>query len=443
MPKWYKALRAPALLAAALATAGPAFAAPSEILSGLSNERCDAASKTVSNGIVFEYAISAFEFSLDLPMEVRTSPARMQVFAGQIAATSGVNPSTLDEEGKKRQDFYLKLLNFVAGRETQDNFSIRIGTGAPAAPRDRVIAFLAQPEKSNWLTIACDKMPKTPATGGGGSEPVSGLLTYLGKTRIAKDLEGASEEDVADSSFATIAGKRDDEANTESYSIDAFLLFEGFGSERSKYRPYVGFQRAGANDPTKDVNDLTFGVDNSRYWETGDTHGFLPEIQYLDASLSWETDDQFDSSVTRAEVIYRPYWGGKFPTGAGINGCAGPNTYCVYNVAAVADFAEVSDAGEKTALADVEQYGRLGYNLEGSVHWAPDKFGDLSLGFTYKLRDTFTDDDDGDAQYLTARLGYSPPKAGNYSFGLDYVRGEDLTSLEKQEYWALSFGFRR
>jgi hypothetical protein len=144
--------------------------------------------------------------------------------------------------------------------------------------------------------------------------------------------------------------------------------------------------------------------------------------------------------MTRAELNYFPSWGGLHGDDRRVP-CLGAS--CGWSLTGVLDYAEVHDATGKPNLATINQYARVGANVGAGVYYGPGGPGgwEISLTADYRVRSSLNDED-GDADLFKARLAFAPSEQGHVSFGLDYVSGEDLTSLAPQEYWAISIGFR-
>lgn len=209
---------------------------------------------------------------------------------------------------------------------------------------------------------------------------------------------------------------------------------------------FVAFDRAGDNDPSEEgyVNNLDFGVQLGG--RLGMMWGEGPAVGYYRLTGRYQTDDKLESAIYAAELrlvpplppikhhrVYEPLWNG--------------GSWAVdlkWKADLVADWIEVSDAGEKTALVDKAEYVRLGYDADLALRVGPsasDRDWRLLLSARYALRDGQTQDG-GDAQWFTGGLAYLPSDDANWSFGLTYERGETLESFERAEIWRLAVGYR-
>jgi hypothetical protein len=442
------------LFSAVIATAAIwSTQANADILSGVQVYHCVAQgdAHAVSDERVFEVALA--QYGLTPTDSERTAAVTddppWSDFAEAILAVrerARQNLNSLEGIDRRRGELYLALDNFLNERDVSTLAHVRL-TNAPQGSVERVRQFLMR-RSDAWLDVTCT-MPKREDTSDRDDEQEPpALVTYLRGARIARDLAGAQADALKNRTFATLEGRRDEETDQDRYSFEGLVLFPALwehspndrreGAFDAALQPYLGFQRAESENALKEINDLTFGL-VAPFNIDGTANSWLPAAHYFTVSADWETDDSFESSVTRAEVTYTPTWGGRFnderrgPCGFG---------RCSWLVSAVADFAEIGEAADKPSLANMEQYGRVGANVFAGVYIGPPNGWEVSLTGDYRLRDAFTEDD-GDAQLLKIRFAYAPSDISNVSFGLDYVRGEDLTSLNDQDYWALSIGFRR
>lgn len=388
----------------------------------------------VSNEYVFERALRGHNVTL-----LQSERANLRRFALRAVELLDSAPPTSAED-RARYSLALATNELVNNLDnpSHERTSATM-SGQPPALRDRIVGFLSL--NAPWLVITCTNTPEPDDRDRADTRPQRPtLLSRLSGIRIARDLEGARESDLSDRTFATLSGKDDRESDEQTAAFEGLALFptnmHPFGN--AEVETYIGYHRTTSSDDDADeINDLTFGAQLA-FSVRGTGGSILPDHHYFDASLDWETDDQFESGVTAIEIAYNPIWGGRFGNERRIDGCLGGE--CVWDVTGVADFAEVGDPGEKTGLLEIDQYGRVGVNLEAGYYFET-MGGEISLTGDYRIREAFTDDG-GDAERFVARLAYTPGGTGRVSIGLDYVDGKDLTSFEAEEYFAISIGFR-
>lgn len=401
---------------------------------------------------VFEYALRSHNVILR-----QSERANLAVFAAAAdkLVSDNVSGEGLEGEARARWSLAFSVRTLVVGADhttkkapSGQPLTQALVTGPPTADDDaevnaRIVEFLSL-HANPWLRIHCTQVA---STDGGASnpgqnqrEPVNPVLSYLSQIRIGRDLDGAQGDELSDRTFATLSGKDDHANDTSEWSFEGLALFPTLLdlAGNAELAPYVGYHRSVTSDTTDDdINDLTFGALLSFSFQ-GVNGSWAPQHHGFDGSLEWVTDDRFRSSVTRAELTYRPIWGGLYGNSRRIHGCLG--AFCAWDVALVADFAEIEDAGDKTTLANMNQYARFGANLDVGYYVELSQ-GEIALTGNYRTRQSLNDNG-GDAERFTASLGYTPGDDGHVSLSIDYVNGDDLTTLEREAYWALSLGFR-
>ncbi|WP_135210294.1 hypothetical protein [Vitreimonas flagellata] len=437
MPRSFK-LSAAALCAAFVTS--PAFA--QGIQEHIPEEAC-AAGGQVPLELVFEHALQAHEVIL-----LQSERQNLARFGENSVALVRDNPTAEGLEGQALARWRLAfsatafIINSAEdGAEDSERTHVVVDRSAPASREARVRGFLSL--DANWLHVVCAP-PETPVAPVSDTpvrqRQVNPAITYLGRIQIARDLEGAQADARSDRSFATLSGRDDRETGEQTASFEGVALLptisRPFGN--AELRPYLGYHRTHSSTSDKEINDLSFGGLLSFYEQTPNASALLPDGHFFDASFDWETDDGFESSVTTAELTYNPIWLGRYGNEFRIQGCLGGE--CSWDLTFVADFAEVGDPGAKTALLDMDQYGRIGGNLELG-YYIRTPVGVISLTGDYRVRDAFTEDG-GDADRLVAELALTPSDTGRFKIGLEYVTGEDLTSFEVEDYTALAIGFR-
>lgn len=269
---------------------------------------------------------------------------------------------------------------------------------------------------------------------------------------VGRSSKDAGRRRLQDREFAQIALTDDRSADRETTAIDLFIGYRnphwGRSTETIDWgiSPFVALQKIEIDQATpaaKEVDDLTFGLSAPIYlYDNG-----LQHVIQLDAE--WETDTGFESGVTTARISWMPYINETLPClnrYSAQRSEAGVVTRfsrlgCSFNL--VAEYVEVGDPGEKAALQTVDQYARAGFDVSFDYDVPVGEGAILNLGVGYALRESFTEDEDGDADLISAEISWLPSETSHFSFGIEYRHGEDLTSLDAQETTMLRFGYRR
>lgn len=353
----------------------------------------------------------------------------------------------LEGADRARADLYLAVYDLVTGVDQRPRSEIRLSNApggddpTPEHVRARMRDFLSR--RATWITVTC-VVPEA-------SQPSRDTAaSWISRTRVAQTLDGARGA-LKDSNYATISGRWDDTNQTDTFSFEGVALFpplfrtsDEYDSEQTglihdfRLQPFVGYQRTEADDPSKEVNNVTVGIDMPFTIDDSDAAGWLPNVHNFAFSLEYQTDDHFDSAMTRAEFSYYPSWGGRLGDDRRADCLSGR---CGWGVAGVLDYADVHDTTRRPKLADIEQFARVGFNVSAGYYMGPPDGWEVSLTGDYRHRESLNDEG-GDASLFKGRIAFAPSATGHVSFGLDYVSGEDLTSLADQEYWAISIGFR-
>lgn len=212
--------------------------------------------------------------------------------------------------------------------------------------------------------------------------------------------------------------------------------------------PYLGYERVTHPSPDKAINNLEVGVRGSWLFYPGATDADAAYGSWLTLSSALLTDDQGDSSAWRVEAAFRPGFGDAiFRSGYGFDRTVVDEaSYWVtarWDLNLIADYAEVTDPGEKQALLTRPDFLRWGYDLSGELRlrWR-ERAPTVGLSAIYQYRDDLNDAG-GNADRITARLKYYPSKESRWAFGIEYDRGENVLSLEPMENWLMTLGYRQ
>jgi hypothetical protein len=389
------------LTALALAiTAGPALA--DDPLDALDKADCEGRS-AVNNGVLVERLIikSGLLYS-----QIRAVPANVTL--GEMAISHANEPGW-------RNLFNNAVALTRVPYESASGYQVRIEPSAPEAGPLRARALLDG--QSAWLTVSCPTQPEAgiPAA----------ISTFNENLIVAGSLEDASKG-AAGRDSATVAWTRDRNGNTDTADIDIFIGFPGWGVDLDqRYRPFVAFQKDTSKD--EEVNDLTFGL--LRSWDMPQ----WPIGTRLQLAGSYETDEEFDSEVWRVDAIAR------LNLDCGRRNSPRAGVMCLPTIRA--DYADIQDRGDKASLADLSSYGRLGAGFEVKAWYYPTPSLRLNFGAEYTFLNSLGDSD-ADAERTTFSASFSPAGAEWFSVGVEWNRGQDLTSLQDEDEVQIKVGFK-
>lgn len=320
--------------------------------------------------------------------------------------------------------------------DLQEGYSLRRDVPNPVVDqRARIIAALNGPV--SWLGVRC------PSTDGPVEpDPITVTSIFDSITEhliVGKSEEDATRSDMADREFATLSITDDRAAEEETTEINLFLgwqfpMMEAGANNDITYRvvPFISLQKTSVerDEPgPEETDDLTFGISVPTVWRG---NIFAP-------SLKWETDTDFESSVTALRLDWSPEW--LLPRCFRAYWSTTIRFRCDYAV--VVDYSDVGDAGEKSDLEDINQFARAGFDVGFDYyHDLGEGPAQINFGVNYQRRESLNDEG-GDADLLSAVLQILPGDESHFSFGIEYTHGEDLTSLEPDETTMLRIGYRR
>ncbi len=337
--------------------------------------------------------------------------------------------ANLDCLGKACEGTEKKLENlFETARPLSDDeilapagFRVEIGATAPPAEA-RPKAFLDG--RADWLTLRCIATSRSRATP--AAPTATAPLVDQPKLVVAKSEDDAGKVMVK-REFASFGYSSDRLTDKSTYDMD---LFVGYAiplmSAKAPlyFQPFLSAQR----HSEEDVDDMAVGFALTRYF-------YRSRIRLKPA---WESDHRLDSSVWRIDLGWTPRL---FPECEAIS--IPGKQYASCDITLVADYADIRDAGNKADLAKLPSYSRIGLDLD-LVYGRSlgEDAGFLILSGGYKTRGDYSGHG-GDADLMTASIGYAPGAPDHFKVSIDYTNGRDLTSLKKQERVALTVGFRR
>lgn len=339
-------------------------------------------------------------------------------------------------------------LRLVSGRQEPGPIP-----GTTDVSNAQIIALydLSQPATYEVLCVGYTAPPESPPVP--TPVPFDGQLRkgYLQSIKIASTL-AETEKPFDKREAASVSLRADREAGTEVGTVKGIILFpplfntpqDGTNYAFYSLQGFLGYERLTAEDPAKEVNNVDVGL-RSLWLFNRASEAITP----VSLDVYWQTDDQTDSSLLRVETGVRPWLGRAIAeTGYGYNKPISPvegDYFWTFNwdVRLIADYADVGDPGQKAALLKHNNYGRLGYDLTGAwVYARREKDASYGLSFQYQFRDDWMDTG-ANADLFSAKLKFYPSKTSNFVFGIEYNRGENLSSLEPLENWLLTFGYRQ
>ncbi|MDO1559387.1 hypothetical protein Q0812_08090 [Brevundimonas sp. 2R-24] len=328
--------------------------------------------------------------------------------------SSGATLATLPGEAGPRRALLNKTADLIGqGPGAPEN-------GVTATAREGQAFALAEAYLSGdfeVLTITC------PSPGGGNATPAP----YDRRLMMGASVDDLTQGSLSDRGFATLSYVDDHASNNEFIDINAVFGVGAFESGQVQWIPYVGYQRR--TEVAKEINDLTFGV----------TGLWRPYGHELRLGFAYETDDEFESGLYQVQLDW------ELPSFSfcrdQVRYGEGADQYLTCRLGFRTDYVEVGDPGDKIDLSKVDQFWRLGA-------WTRLVYGrELSSGgwgrvsFDYEVMEPLQDDV-GDAAVGRIRLEYLPSKRSNFSVGVSYENGEDLSSLTRAEIFKLTLGLR-
>lgn len=216
---------------------------------------------------------------------------------------------------------------------------------------------------------------------------------------------------------------------------DQAVATKGFGD----IRPFAGYERISSIYPGSEVNNLDLGLrGHFRFARNDGKEAYIGGL-----TAAYETDDRFESALTRFEAslsLPLKAWTDRTFPGNGSSECVICQTA---NMTLVTDYVDVSDPGQKLALLNLPQYARAGFDAQWDVRLnrGKDKPG-FGLNVQYSRRDDLRGDG-ATASRMISRAAYYPTPQSHYVFGLEYDKGEDLISLSNIDRWMLTWGYRQ
>ena len=352
------------------------------------------------------------------------SPLMIRTFNQVVSGAQGVSllDGAADDSDDRIRDAARRIIQNGPGQPVGGITVVTTLNGRPIETAGDIDSVASAYLRGDFhgITIECPQPPSDGPGPGRTGGPATSRLIRLVVTSGPDDLWLP----LASRGFGTFGYTDDREAGSQSITADVVIGTEPFDLGPTSWAAYVDYQRNTSSAAPQ--NDLAFGLRGE--W-TDDSHR-------LSWAGSYETDDEFESSLYRAELGWEPPRLALCSTMAGSD----PRQYFVCRGGLWADYASIADPGDKTSLLGVEDYLRVG-------GWANILFGrrfqtgafEAEAG--YELMEPITGDY-GDAARGFASLRYIPGDTSNFSFSVTYEAGEDITSLVRSELIKIELGVR-
>lgn len=356
--------------------------------------------------IAHEDVIAALVFGADVSLRGRALAAIASDTLGDRVAEWRNDPdSPLLEPARTLDVAVNNLLNNEAGTPGY----VVVSPDAPVGDLSRL--FLNR-QAEQWIRFPCGPRP-TAASDWRDTL----IVTSVGDSGKAKKFEARP--------FATLSWLDNRESGEETTEVDIYV---GFSAPLwGPVSPSVAYQRRSGVKP---VNDLTFALEG--------------EVGFLSWSAGYETDDDFNSALYRAQFEFEPFAGSDICASAlsrdgEYNPVSGGNCSLWFT----GDYVDVDEIGDKAGLVDRREFSRLGARLSASW-WirAGDSEAYWMLSGSYAFFET-VGGDEADAAMARVSLNFLPSKYSPYSVGLTYENGNDLTSFTPVDQIKVTLGFRR
>jgi hypothetical protein len=342
--------------------------------------------------------------------------------------------------------------------------------GEPEAPADRIAAFYdlsratyrircigapPPPPDAPQVVAALPEAPaQAPSPAASPDKPDKaervphGLFGALSKIRIASaiaetDKSDYTKRDPAKLSYVRNAANDDAVLSVKAVAVTPAIASWGDADDKASgygtIKPFVGYERISSQSHSSEINNVDLGLRGQ--YRFGQYDG-LPAFNGA-LSAAYETDDRFKSSLTRIEATLSPPWAAWLRERHLIQ----EDKNCVWcqssGLTLTTDYVHVGNPGDKTALYDLPQFARVGFDAGWSVQWKPHP--DMaSLGLDVQLADRQdVTGNSATASRLTTRATYYPSAASHVVLGLQYDKGKDLSSLTPIDTWMITWGYRQ
>ncbi len=283
---------------------------------------------------------------------------------------------------------------------------------SPDTPPGDLGRLLMNRQAGDWVQFRCETGPEDRSSDWRDKL----IVTSVGDSGKAKKFEARP--------FATLSWLDNRESGEETAEVDIYI---GFSEPVwGPVSPSLAYQRRSGAKP---VNDLTFALEG--------------EVGFLSWSAGYETDDDFDSALYRAQFEVEPFADSDICAATfGRDGEYSPVSGGNCNFWVTGDYVDVAEVGDKAALIDRREFSRLGARVSASW-WtrAGDSEAYWMLTGSYAFFET-VGGDEADADMARVSLNFLPSKYSRYSVGLTYENGEDLTSFTPIDQIKITFGFR-
>lgn len=391
----------------------------------------------------------------------------------KACAETGCTPKT----GAAKADAY-SALNAAAGRMLSARANARfrlIWAGKGPEPHDRVAAIAAfyNLDQTGYQVqclggekpapVMAANVPESAATADRSGLPIHaeahrktelaaapkhGLWGYISQWRVASSLsetekDSYAKRDPAQLSFVDNAADSDAVLSVKAVAVTPPVVSWGHENVKTEsygdIRPFVGYERISSLSKSNEINNVDLGVrSHFRFARNDGGEAYIGSL-----TAAFETDDRGLSSLTRFEASVQPPWYAWLKRTVRFDATA-PCVWCqTTDLTLVADYVNVANPGDKAALFDLPQYARLGFDAQWGLRLKrPRDQPTFGLDVKYSEREDFSDGQ-ATANRLTTRAAYYPTSNSHFAFGLEYDRGQDLTSLTAVDRWMVTWGYRQ
>lgn len=226
----------------------------------------------------------------------------------------------------------------------------------------------------------------------------------------------------------------------------------------TQIRTFVEYRKQTDNDnnPRNETNNLSLGLTMARAVESRASACSNPlapnQERYArwrsESEIKWITDDVFASSQALASLsgVYEPCFPKHWNTDPfGWVTDATPLNVGRFNWSAEytlsLDASEVFVPGEKFRLLDVEDFQRWGGGVRWRGRWTLPNNTAITAQADYVQRIGFNTDI-ANIELVKGSVNFRPHAHGRVNFGIDFVRGNNLVSLQEQDSWRIGLGIR-
>jgi hypothetical protein len=383
-----------------------------------------------------------------LSLRLAQSLAGNSLGALAAAANSACLKGSCSADQAALQGVFTDALDLTSSDRPDDaNHTVVIDeTQAPVQDARRIRAVKFLDGQADWLTVTCNATRMAELQTAKAQEVAAGDSAGKAPPKAPKEplwsrvIIGAGVADIAQSfdkrSFATIGYAEDGKKGTDTKTADIVFALRpmpllGAGTlDEVSWTPFLELDRKTAPARADELNDLGLGMT----FITGRKINRLPLM--IQGEGGWQTDDRFNASLWRGAISASP------PSWGICARAVGERTSFRCSTRVLADYANVSDPGDKKKLKELSDYARVGLDFEVVFGWQMANDAVLSWRGAYQARRPF-DGSDADAELWNGEISIAPSKASHFNFSLSYTAGESLDSLVPIEQLQIKLGVRK